>query len=114
MWSKLEQVFNRIGLPYSRQGSYDEDATWPLSFFTFYNPNSNNQAFYDNKAHSSVWYWDVYYYTKDYGSLYTKMDELIDMAEEEGFTANGKGNDIDSERKDYAGRTVTLIYIEHH
>ena len=35
MWSKLEEVFIELNLPYSRQGSYGEGDSLPASFFTF-------------------------------------------------------------------------------
>ena len=37
MWEKLQEVFEEIGLPYSRQGSFGVDEKLPDSFFTFWN-----------------------------------------------------------------------------
>lgn len=112
MWTKLEEVFEKTGLEYSRQGSYGEDDEYPESFFTFWNFDTPEEGFYDDKANRSVWYWQVYYYTKDPATLYSKMDEFIRLAKEVGFVVEGRGQDIPSDRPDYPGRMITIKYME--
>ena len=114
MWSKLEEVFERIGLPYSRQGSYSDEDEYPQSFFTFWNPNTKGGAFYDDKSHKAEWHWNIYYYTNDPATLYSRMDEFRRVAEEVGFIVEGRGYDIVSDRPDYPGRTIRVIYIENY
>lgn len=114
MWSKLEKVFNKMGLAYSRQGSYSNKNEYPPSFFTFWNPNTSEAAFYDDKAHKAIWYWSIFYYTKFPETLYSRMDEFAKLAKEEGFIVEGRGNDIQSDRPDYPGRTITIIYVENY
>lgn len=114
MWSKLEQVFEKMGLEYSRQGSYSEDAEYPPSFFTFWNFDTPEDGFYDNNAHRAVWYWNVYYYTKDASTLYSKMDEFMKSAKDAGFVLDGKAHDVPSDRPDYPGRMITIKYIEQY
>lgn len=114
MWSKLESVFEKTGLPYSRQGSYSDESDYEDSFFTFWNLDTSEDGFYDNKAKRSVWNWNVYYYTNDPSTLYTKMDEFIRLAKAEGFIIEGKGQDISSDRPDYPGRMVRIKYAEEY
>lgn len=114
MWSKLEEVFELVGLEYTRQGSYSDDATLPQSFFTFWNADTPEQGFYDNKAHCAVWYWYVYFYTKDASLLYSKLDDFIRIAKEKGFIAQGKAKDIASGEPDYFGRYVQIKYVEKY
>lgn len=114
MWTKLEEVFKEINLPYSRQGSYKEDAELPESFFTFWNADTPEGGFYDDKAHQAVWVWYIYFYTSDPGLIYSKLNQFITMAKEKGFIANGNGKDIDSGEPGYLGRYVQLKYIEHY
>lgn len=113
MWSKLEEVFETIGLPYSRQGSYTEDEELPKSFFTFWNADTNGLLHYDNEDHSTKWFWYVYFYTKDPKIVYSKLEEFIKLAKEKGFNIiDGKGKDIPSDVPDYLGRYVKLTYVE--
>lgn len=114
MWTKLESIFKELGLPYSRQGSYTDDSEYPPSFFTFWNPNTPEGMFYDNKAVKCDWYWDIYYYTNDPSTLYSKMDEFAELAKKAGFVLDGKAYDIASDRPDYPGRTIRIIYIEEY
>lgn len=114
MWSKLENVFEQIGLDYSRQGSYSDNSEYPESFFTFWNFDTPEEGFYDNEAKRTVWFWQVYYYTKDPSTLYTRMDEFIRLAKAEGFTVEGRGFDIASDRPDYPGRTIRIKYAEEY
>lgn len=112
-WTKLEEVFQKAGLPYSRQGSYSDVSEYPNGgFFTFWNPDTPNGAFYDNEAHSTVWTWRIYYYTNDPSTLYSKMDEFKALAKASGFVTDGEGNDIKSDRPDYPGREIEIKYIE--
>lgn len=114
MWSALESVFEKIGLPYSRQGSYSDESEYPASFFTFWNPNTKEGAFYDDESHKAIWNWNVYYYTNDPSTLYSMMDRFREVAKEMGFIVEGRGYDVQSDRPDYPGRMIRVIYIENY
>ena len=114
MWNKLEEVFERIGLPYARQGSYSDESEYQESFFTFWNPDTSEGAFYDNTSNKAIWQWNVYYYTNDPSTIYTKMDEFVRYAKEIGFIVEGRGYDARSDRADYLGRMIRVIYIEEY
>lgn len=114
MWSKLEEVFEELQLPYSRQGSYPDDATLPTSFFTFWNADTPEDGFFDNKANCAVWVWVVYFYTKDASLIYSKLEDFITMAKEKGFVVQGRGKDIASGEPDYFGRYVQIKYVEKY
>jgi len=112
MWSKLEKVFEKIGLDYDRQGSYSDEDEYPSSFFTFWNYDTPEDGFYDNESNRAIWFWQIYYYTNDPSTLYSKMDEFIALAKQEGFIVEGRSKDIQSDRPDYPGRMTTIKYIE--
>lgn len=114
MWDKLEEVFKALGLPYSRQGSYAKDEKLPKSFFTFWNYDTPEGGFYDNRSHNCIWVWYVYFYTSDPSLIYTKMDSFCKIASSKGFILNGKPNDIPSDEPDYYGRFVQIAYIENY
>lgn len=113
MWTKLEEVFQKTGLPYSRQGSYSDVSEYPDGgFFTFWNHETPDTMFYDNDAHATVWTWRIYYYTNDPSTLYSKVDEFVALAKASGFVTDGKGYDVGSDRPDYPGRAIQIKYIE--
>lgn len=113
MWTKLEPVFEKLGLEYARQGTIKDSDHYPKgAFFTFWNYDTPEDGFYDNEANSAVWFWQVYFYTSDPAILYSKMDEFIALAKGAGFIAEGRGEDAPSDRNDYVGRTITIKYIE--
>lgn len=114
MWSKLEPIFEKLELPYSRQGSYEEDAELPESFFTFWNMDTPEEGFYDNDAHKAVWLWAVYFYTKNPALIYSKLEGFIKLAKKAGFIAEGRGRDIASGIPDYNGRYVVVKYVEDY
>ncbi len=114
MWEKLEEVFKKLNLPYSRQGSYESSEDYPNSFFTFWNFDTPEDGFFDNEANRAIWYWQIYYYSNDPSTIYSKMQEFINLAKQERFIVEGKGNDIPCDRPDYTGRMVRIKYIENY
>lgn len=113
MWERLQEVFEEIGLPYSRQGTYGVDETLPDSFFTFWNKDSEFEAWYNNKPHKCVWTWNVFFYTNDPELIYSKLDEFIEKAMEKGFQVLGRGKDLSTDEPNYYSRYVEISFIEN-
>ena len=112
MWEVLEEIFKEIGLPYSRQGSYETESELPNSFFTFWNVATNSISFYNDYELKVDWEWAIYIYTNDPSILYSKLNEFIDLAKKKGFVCNGRGKDIASGIQNYFGRYVTITYSQ--
>lgn len=112
MFDKLKTIFETMGMEYSRQGSYSSPEEYPSSFFTFWNTDTPEGSYYDNKAHRAEWVWLVYFYTCDPSLIYSKMDEFIRLAKEAGFVVDGRGEDTKSDRPDYYGRVVMVRFVE--
>lgn len=112
MWDKLESIFQKLGIDYFRQGSFMPDEKLPDSLFTFWNANTPEMGFYDGEAHRAVWYWYVYFYTKNPSLIYSKMEEFITLAKEAGFVVEGKARDAPIDDENYCGRYVLIKYIE--
>lgn len=113
-WAKLEAVFEELGLPYSRQGSYSDEGAYPPSFYTFWNFDTPSGSFYDNDRYRTEWVWLIGYYTNNPATLYSGMEDFIGVAYRHGFIIEGMGSDARSDRPDYYGRTIKVIYIEWH
>lgn len=104
---ELFKLFDEIGLPYFRQGSLS-DKDYPASFFTFWNIDSPNDSFYDNKETRNIEYIQVGFYTNDADLIYSQMNDFIDRAKEKGFVVQGKARDTNADKDNYFGR---LVYI---
>lgn len=115
-WEKPEEGVTPppLPLPYSRQGSYEEEETLPEVFFTYWNVRTPESWFYDNKAHRAEWEWNVFCYATDIDVVYTKLSQLITIMREKGFTVDGRGTDVPSGEPSYYGRMIKAVYEEHY
>lgn len=108
---ELFKLFNEIGLPYFRQGSMS-DADYNPSFFTFWNIDTPNESFYDNKETRYIEFVQVAFYTNDANKIYSQMDDFIVRAKQKGFAVQGRAHDTNVDKDNYYGRFV-LIKIIH-
>lgn len=109
---KLFDLFDEIGLPYFRQGSLS-DSDYPQKFFTYWNIDTPNTSFYDNKEHRFVEYIQVGYYTNNANEVYTGMDEFCEKAKAKGFVLQGRPQDADADKDNYFGRVCYLRIINN-
>ena len=111
--SKITSIFERLGLPYFRQGSLGDDEPYPQSFFTFWNLGTPLQDFADNKENSIVTNYTIYYYTDDPSTIYSKLNEFLGIAKSEGFICSDLGQDASSDVNTHTGRRVNITYKEY-
>ena len=109
---KLFELFEEIGLPYFRQGSLSDEDYQP-SFFTFWNTDTTNDSFYDDKEHRYIEYVQIGFYTNDINKIYSVMDDFIKRAEARGFVVDGRARDADADKPNYFGR-ICFIRIIHN
>lgn len=112
---KLFELFDEIGLPYFRQGSLT-DETYPPEFFTFWNIDTPNASFYDNKEHRYIEYVQIGFYTNDASKIYSQLDEggeFFTKAKERGFVFDGRARDANADKADYFGRVCYLRIIHN-
>lgn len=110
---KLFDLFEEIGLPYHRQGSLSDEDYNP-SFFTFWNIDTPNDSFYDNRATRYIPYIQVGFYTNDASKIYSQLDEggeFYTKANEKGFVFEGRAKDANADKKGYYGRVCYLRII---
>lgn len=107
---KLFDLFEEIGLPYFRQGSLTDEDYQP-SFFTFWNVDTTNDSFYDNRERRYIEYVQVGFYTNDATKIYSVMEDFIQRAEEKGFAVEGRGQDANADKETYFGRVCYLRII---
>lgn len=104
---KLFDLFDEIGLPSFRQGSLSDEDYKP-SFFTYWNIDTPNAAFYDNDESCFIEYIQVGFYTNDANKIYSVMDDFIERAKQKGFILAGRAQDANADKDDYFGRVCYL------
>lgn len=110
VWKRIEGIFEELGYPYLRQGSLASKDDYPPSFYTFWNESFSEEMFYDDENRAFQSYWGICSYTSDPKLMYTMLDAFILKAKRQGFIIE-TAQDVDSDRPDYYGRFVTIIYL---
>ena len=108
----LIHILEGFGYPVFRQGSLSEDDEYPDHFFTFWNNESADGSHYDNDAASTIWYFDVNFYSVDPALTYSKLNEAITKLKAEKFIVSGKGHDVVSDEITHTGRGVNALFLE--
>lgn len=112
MTNILFDIWNEMGFPYHRQGSLT-DETYPPSFFTYWNIDSDNASFYDNAERRYIEDWYVGFYTNDPNILYSTMDDFINRAKARGIVLSRRAKDVDADKDYYYGRGCTVKIIHN-
>ena len=108
--TELFALFEKIGKPYFRQGSMSDEDYRP-EFFTYWNIDTPELSFYDNKSRRFVELIQVGLYSNDSHTIYQNMDSFIEQAKAAGFITSGKAHDAPADKPNYFGRMVVLQKI---
>lgn len=79
MKNLLIETLEPLGFPIKLQGSLGQDEQYPDSFFTFWNNDSYDEEFYDNKEHETVWDFDLNFYSNNPALVNTKLIEAKEL-----------------------------------
>ena len=112
MKQHLYELLKSRKFPVHLQGSLNVDAKYPDSFFTYWNFNSPEGQFYDNKSHQVVWGFWVYFYSNNPKVVETEMNAIIKLLKENGYIVDGRGEDVTSGRETHTGRMITVYKME--
>ena len=94
------------------QGTMNPNETYPDEFVTFWTPNTEDAAHYDNKTAAVVWTFYVIYYSNDPNKVNTKPLEIAADLKAAGFVQQGKGYDILSDEHTHTGWAMDFAYTE--
>lgn len=108
----LIRLLSTYGYPVKLQGSMEEDEEYPESFFTYWNNDTDDGSHYDNEAIDYIWNFDVNFYSDNPELVNTKMLEVKNLLQENGFIINGKGYDVASDEPTHTGRGMNVLKIE--
>ena len=112
MVDSLIEILESVGYPVYRQGSMSDDATYPDTFFTFWNNDSPDHAYYDNKDYGTVWVFNVYVYSNDPELTYSALGEARTALKNAGWIVPSNGYDVPSDEETHTGRGLEVAYLE--
>jgi hypothetical protein len=96
------------------QGSLDTDEAYPDSFFTFWNFETPEGAFYDDDAHRAVWGFWVYFYSTDPKLVEEKTEAARQLLKTSGWIPQGKPHDISVDVPTHTGSFFEIYGIENY
>lgn len=114
MEDKLIELLETFGYPVILQGSLLPDEPYPDSFFTFWNNFSEGENYYDNDEKSTVYSYDVNFYSTNPELIYTKLREVKRLLKENGFIVSGDGHSIVSDEPTHDGRGLDVLYLKYY
>lgn len=112
MKQKLIQLLSSFGYPVFLQGSLNPSEQYPDSFFTFWNFNNDDAAFYDDDTNCAVWGFWVYFYSVNPQLVESVPEQARGLLKQNDFILQGKATDIDVDRPTHTGAFFTTYIFE--
>lgn len=112
MEDKLIEILEIFGYPVIRQGSLAPDKAYPESFFTFWNNDSPDHAYYDDDEYGTDWDFDVNFYSTDPQKTYNVLADARVKLKQNKWIVPGKGYDVASDEVTHIGRGMRVFYLE--
>lgn len=112
MEDNLIEILESLGYPVYRQGSLTEDEPYPDSFFTFWNVDSPDHAYYDNTDYGTNWDFDVNFYSNNPSLTYSVLADARTLLKSNNWIIPGKGYDVPSDEPTHTGRGMTALYLQ--
>ncbi len=110
----LISVLESFGYPVKLQGSLLPDEPYPDHLFTFWNRDSTGESFYDNDEQTTLFDYDVNFYSVDPELVYTKLREAITALKKAGFIVSGDGYSVASDEPTHDGRGINAKYLRRN
>ena len=112
VYEKLIDTLDTFNVPVYRQGSMSQNATYPETFITFWNNDTPDHAYYDNKAYGTSWSVNVYVYSSDANKPYSLIEQIRTALMSEGWIVPSRGFDADSDEESHIGRGIECLYLD--
>lgn len=111
MKSKLINLLETLGYSVFLQGSLNSEEDYPDSFFTFWNFDTPEEAFYDNEANQALWGFWIYFYSIEPELVEIMPERARKLLKENGFILQGKAHDISVDKPTHTGAFIT-VYVK--
>lgn len=110
----LIEILESFGYPVKLQGSLLPDEPYPEHFFTFWNNSSYGESFYDDDEQSTVFDYDVNFYSTNPEWVYTKLRAAIVALKKAGFIVSGDGYSVASDEPTHDGRGINVLFLRRN
>ena len=112
--NNLVVLLETLNYPVFLQGSLNPDEQYPDSFFTFWNFDTPETAFYDDAANRAVWGFWIYFYSVDPVLVEQMSEQARQLLKQHGYILQGKPNDISVDRPTHSGVMFTTYKFENY
>ena len=110
----LIDLLSEFNYPIYLQGSIAKDEPYPNSFFTFWNSETQNAVYYDNKPLVCVWNVRLAFYSIDPDLTNTVLIAAIKILRAAGWYIDSRGYDISSDEPTHTGRAIDALYVQKY
>lgn len=110
----LIETLEEFGYPVLLQGSLLPDEPYPNHFFTFWNNDSYGESYYDDDEKTTVFDYDVNFYSVNPELVYTKLREAKKKLKEKGFIVSGDGYSVVSDEPTHDGRGINVLFLRRN
>lgn len=110
----LIETLESLGYPVRLQGSLLPNESYPDHFFTFWNNDSYGNSFYDDDEKSTVYSYQVNFYSINPEWVYTKLRAAKVALKNVGFITSGDGYSVTSDEETHDGRGMTVLYLRRN
>ena len=114
MKEQLIELLETFDFPVFLQGSLNPNEQYPDSFFTFWNFDTPEAAFYDDNAGRAVWGFWIYFYSTDPEKVETMPENARQLLKSNNLILQGKANDISVDRPTHTGAFFTAYKFENY
>lgn len=112
MQEHIMKLLDTLGYPIYRQGSMNSEQEYPQAFFTTWNNDTREEAFYEGEARRKVWDYDINFYASDPELVDKIPEETIKRLKKEGFIVDRAGYDVMSDEPTHTGRGIHILCID--
>lgn len=114
MTDTLCTILEDFKYPLFLHGTLDANTAYPDSFFTYWNFQTPEAAFYDDEPHRAVWGYHIYFYGTDRQTVESVIEQARSALKAAGFIPQGKSIEATSNRINYTGRMITVKAFENY
>lgn len=114
MKSELIELLETFGFPVFLQGSLNTTNDYPDSFFTFWNFDTPEAAYYDDNPNRAIWGFWVYFYSTDPAKVDSIPESARQLLKQNGWILQGKPQDIQTDAVSHTGAFFTAYKFENY
>lgn len=114
MKDNLITLLETLKYPVYLQGSINSLDDYPQSFFTYWNFDTPEAAFYNDDANRAVWGFWVYFYSVDPALVQSVPEAARKLLKQNDYILQGKANDITVDKPTHTGAMFTVYKFEEY